>query len=158
MGVVTGLDLYKKYGHPDNVVKTLVVWDVPPELEIGNLPDKVYCHPDLIKPLTQAFKNLVDRGFNKEVKTWDGCWNYRPIRGYEAKYIDAMKQGKIELAIKYLSIHSWAMAVDLNAAENGLGKPSKLSAGFVQCFKDAGFNWGGDFKRLDAMHFEIASM
>lgn len=156
--MVTGLDLYKKYGHPSKVVPSLVVWDVPKELEIGNLPDKVYCHPDLIPLLAAGFKNVVDRDLVDQVKTWDGCWNFRPIRGYEKKYIDAMKAGKEELAIKYLSIHSWALAFDINAAENGLGKIPKLSPELVKCFTDAGFEWGGSWKRLDGMHFQVAKI
>lgn len=158
MSTVTGLDLYRKYGHPDNIVKDLVVFDVPPELEDGPFPDKVYCHPALVKPLTQAFKNLHERGFAKELKTWDGCWNCRPIRGKEKEYIAAMKAGDIERAMKLLSIHSWAQAVDVNAAENGLGQEPKLSAGFVKCWTDAGFEWGGAFKRKDGMHFQLASV
>jgi hypothetical protein len=47
------------------------------------------------------------------------------------------------------------MAIDVNAFENGLGKKPKLSAGFVKCFTDAGFVWGGNFARLDGMHFEL---
>jgi hypothetical protein len=43
----------------------------------------------------------------------------------------------------------------LNAADNKLGQLSTLSPEFVQCFKDAGFTWGGNFSRLDPMHFSL---
>lgn len=160
MATLTGLDLYKKFGDPSKkkFINTLVVWDVPSELEIGFIPKKIYCHPLLINPLINAFKNLISRGYANELKSWDGCWNLRPIRGYEKKYEAAIKEGNIELAIKYLSIHSWGQAIDLNAAENGLGKKPKLSKGFVKCFTDAGFEWGGEWSRPDGMHFQLSSI
>jgi D-alanyl-D-alanine dipeptidase len=95
-------------------------------------------------------------GFISELKTWDGCYNFRPMRGYEQKYTAAMQAGKVAEAITYLSVHSWGCAVDVNAFENGLGKDPKLSAGFVKCFTDAGFDWGGTWKRKDGMHFQLS--
>jgi hypothetical protein len=154
MSTLTGLDFYNRYGHPKKK-KNLVIWDVPENLEIGFIPKKIYCNADLIPLLTQAFKNLIDRGCVKELKTWDGCWNFRPIRGYEKKYQTLMDQEKEQEAIKYLSIHSWGGAVDLNASENGLGQKPKLSAKFVKCFTDAGFEWGGSWSRPDGMHFQM---
>lgn len=142
-------DCLKKYGDPRlkaNQLKWLEVWDVPAELEIGYIPKKLYCNKDLIAPLSKAFRNLIDRDFVKELKTWDGCWNVRAIRGYE-----------YSKPIKW-SLHSWGVAIDLNASENGLGKKPKLSAGFVRCFTDAGFDWGGRFSRPDGMHFQLSKL
>jgi hypothetical protein len=155
--MLTSTDFYNKYGHPDKK-KNLVIWDVPAELEIGVIPKRIYCNKDLIAPLEQAFRNLIATGAVKELKTWDGCYNYRPIRGYEKKYEAAMKAGNLQLAIIYLSIHSWAMAIDVNAFENGLGKEPKLSKKFVKCFTDAGFEWGGNWSRKDGMHFQVATL
>jgi hypothetical protein len=69
-----------------------------------------------------------------------------------------MKEGNIDLAMKYVSIHSWGCAIDCNAFENGLGKPPKLTPGFVKCFTDAGMEWGGNWKRPDGMHFQLAKL
>ena len=134
----------KKYGQPDLLAtqsKHMVMWDVPAELEIGVIPKKIYCNKDMVEPLTQAFKNLISTGYVKELKTWDGCFNIRKKRGLSS-----------------MSLHSWGVAVDVNAFENQLNQTPKLSSGFVKCFKDAGFNWGGDWQRLDGMHFELASI
>jgi hypothetical protein len=57
-----------------------------------------------------------------------------------------------------MSLHSWGIAIDVTAFENGLGKEPKLSSGFVKCFTDAGFEWGGTWKRKDGMHFELAKI
>jgi hypothetical protein len=51
------------------------------------------------------------------------------------------------------------LAIDVIAFENGLGKEPKLSPGFVKCFTDAGFEWGGTWKsRPDGMHFQLKSI
>lgn len=138
--MVTSAQALKKYGEP-TLEKNMVVWDVPTELEIGVIPKKVYCNKDLVKPLEQAFKNLISTGFVKELKTWDGCFNIRKKRGLAS-----------------MSLHSWGIAIDVNAAWNGLGKTPVLSAGFVKCFTDAGFEWGGTWTRKDGMHFQLKTI
>lgn len=153
---LTGIDLYRHYGHPKDLQSKFVVWNVPFEFQKGKIPKKVYCHPDLIPHLQAAFKNLVDRNKWQELQSWDGVVNFRPIRGYEAKYAELMRLGKVEEAMKYLSIHSWGVACDVNAATNGLGKKPTLTPEFVKCFTDAGFEWGGNWKRLDGMHLQLA--
>ena len=139
--MITSRDCFKKYGTPTPNNPNLVSWDVPAELEIGVIPKRIYCNKDLINPLQRAFKNLISTGHVKELKTWDGCFNIRKIRGGSS-----------------MSLHSWAIAVDVNAFENGLGKEPKLSAGFVKCFTDAGFDWGGNWRRKDGMHFQLSKI
>jgi len=137
--MVTSQQCISKYGEPSAKSKWLTLWDVPTELEIGVIPKRIYCNKDLIGPLSKAFKNLIDRGYVKELKTWDGCFNVRKKRGLSS-----------------WSLHSWAIAVDLNAFENGLNQTPKLSKGFVKCFTDAGFDWGGNWQRKDGMHFQLS--
>lgn len=151
--MISNEDLLKKYGMPGTTecLSHIVMWDVPVELEIGIIPKRIYCNKDLIDPLRLAFKNLISTGCVNELKTWDGCYNFRPIRGYE-------KQWEKTKNVKYLSVHSWGCAIDVNAFENGLGKEPKLSADFVKCFTAAGFDWGGFFKRKDGMHFQLAAI
>lgn len=138
--MVTSAQALKKYGDP-TLEHNMVVWDVPTELEIGVLPKKLYCNKDMIVPLTAAFKNLISTGFVKELKTWDGCFNIRNKRGLSS-----------------MSLHSWGIAIDVNAAWNGLNKVPVLSAGFVKCFTDAGFDWGGTWTRKDGMHFQLKNI
>lgn len=140
--MVSPSDCLKKYGLPNIKNSYMTLWDVPTELEIGVIPKRIYCNKDLIPCATLAFKNLIDRGLVSELKTWDGCFNVRMQRGSSTTF----------------SLHSWGIAIDINAFENQLNVQPKLSPDFVQCFKDAGFNWGGDFKRWDGMHFELASI
>jgi hypothetical protein len=139
--MVTSKDCLNKYGPASASNPNLVVWDVPSQLEIGVIPKKIYCNKDLIKPLEQAFRNLIDTGRVNELKTWDGCFNIRKMRGLQS-----------------MSLHSWGVAVDMNAFENGLNQTPKLSAEFVKCFTDAGFDWGGTWKRKDGMHFQLSAL
>lgn len=160
MATLTGLDFYKKFGDPSKkkFINSLVIWDVPEVLEIGFVPKRIYCHPMLVEPLRKSFIFLRDRECVHELKTWDGCWNLRPKRGYEKKYERLVAAGRIEEAIDCLSIHSWAGAFDVNAAENPLSAKPKLSKGFVKCFTDSGFEWGGNWTRQDGMHFQLATL
>lgn len=137
--MVTSNDCLKKYGKPSENNKCMVLFDVPKDLEIGLIPKRIYCNKDLVAPITNAFKNLIDTGCVKEIKTWDGCFNIRKKRGLTS-----------------MSLHSWGLAVDINAFENGLNKIPKFSKGFVKCFTDAGFDWGGTWQRKDGMHFQLS--
>ena len=153
--MVTSKDCLKKYGVPydettttvnENTLfegKHMVLWDVPNEIntDIPVLPNKIYCNKDLVAPLEKAFRNIIARSLTKEFKTWDGCFNIRTKRGLSS-----------------LSLHSWAIAIDINAAWNGLGKQPTMSKELVACFTEAGFDWGGIWTRLDGMHFQLSKI
>lgn len=136
--MITSKQCLARYGAPENE-SAMVLWDVPTELEIGVIPKRIYCNREMITPLDTAFQNLITRGFVTELKTWDGCFNIRKKRGAASS-----------------SLHSWGVAIDLNAAWNGFGKKPTLSAGFVKCFTDAGFDWGGVWGKPDGMHFQLS--
>jgi hypothetical protein len=139
--MVTSQQALKKYGAPSPSNPNMVVWDVPAELEIGMIPKKIYCNKDMVKPLSMAFKKLIDTKAVNELKTWDGCFNIRNKRGLSS-----------------YSLHSWGIAVDVNAFENGLNKTPKLSKQFVECFTTSGFDWGGTWTRKDGMHFQLSKI
>ncbi|VAW64382.1 hypothetical protein MNBD_GAMMA08-2846 [hydrothermal vent metagenome] len=100
---------------------------------------KIWCNISMHSFLLKALNNLKNRNLLSELKEFGGSHNIRATRG----------------TTKW-SAHSWALAIDLNMSENGLGKTPKLSAEFVKCFTDAGFGWGGYYNRKDGMHFTIA--
>jgi hypothetical protein len=143
--MVTSKQCIGKYGYPTPTMerKHMVLWSVPSEITncIPELPNRIYCNTDLVKPLAAAFKNIIDRCLEDEVKTWDGCFNIRKKRG-----------------LKSWSLHSWAIAIDINASRNGLGKTPSMDKRLVACFTDAGFEWGGEWTRPDGMHFQLATI
>ena len=126
-----------KYGDPA-LEKNMVLWDVPVHLEIGAIPRRIYCNKDMVQPLSQAFSNLIARSHVDELVTWDGCFNIRRKKGGQS-----------------LSLHSWGVALDVNAAWNAFGAKPTLSSEFVKCFTDAGFDWGGTWTKPDGMHFQL---
>lgn len=146
--------LIQKYGDPTIERKTfeilnLQLWDIPLYYNtmIPALPNRLYCHKDLINPLAIVFEQLCSSGLYREIRTFDGCFNVRLIRGSK----------------KALSIHSWALAIDLNAADNPLNYSKEkarseglkpFSDAFDEVFRSNGFTCGIDFNRKDGMHFE----
>jgi hypothetical protein len=152
--MVTSQQALKKYGDPTKVEfqhRHMIMWDVPSNLEIGMIPKRIFCNKDMIDPLSKAFKNLIDTGAVKELKTWDGCFNIRNKRGLSS-----------------LSLHSWGIAIDVNAFSNPLGLTREqivsrgltpFSEKFLQCFRDAGFDCGADWKtRPDFMHMQLTKI
>lgn len=101
---------------------------------------KIYCNMDMAKPLDKALGLLIARGQSGELKTFDGCFVMRDVRGMPGAR----------------SAHAYGLAIDVNAKDNPLGGPVALTLAFRQCFKDAGFDCGADFPRVDGMHFSYA--
>lgn len=154
--MVTSAQCLKKYGDP-NLLETqskhFVVWEVDADIRealkhvrfsaVGTIgfPKKIFINKDFQPILEKSLRNLMSRGLTKELKTWDGCFIIRQKRGLSS-----------------LSLHSWALAVDLNRTENDLNMTPKLTPEFVKCFTDAGCDWGGIWTRKDGMHFQIKSI
>ncbi len=106
----------------------------------GRPVERVLIHKGFGAKLSKAFTNLTKAGIHTEIKTWDGCYNERSVRGMQTT-----------------SLHAWAMAVDLNAAKERLAQhETHWSAQFIAIMKAAGLHWGGDWtSRKDSMHFAL---
>ena len=137
-GLLTHLDCLEAFGEPEKE-KGLILWDIPSNLEVGVIPKRLYCCKAMIMPLSRAFEALIKTGAVNELKTWDGCFNIRNKRNGGTP-----------------SLHSWGVAIDINAAWNRMGQTPTLSKQFVDCFKGAGFDWGGDWSTPDGMHFQLS--
>lgn len=137
--MVTSKDCFKKYGDPakENNMKAVYL----DQFEIHTLPNKVYCNKDMIEPLFKALDNVKIRGLEGQIITWDGCFNNRNKKGGRSK-----------------SLHAWGLAIDINASWNRYNETPTMSKELVQCFKDAGFDWGGDWSIPDGMHFQLAKI
>lgn len=119
------------------------LWDIPDDINkaIPELPNRLYCNKDLIKPLEAAFRNIIKAGLECHIMTWDGCFNIRTKRG----------------GITF-SLHSWGIAIDINAAWNAFGAEPQMLLELVKCFTDAGFDWGGTWTKKDGMHFQLSKI
>lgn len=154
--MVTSAQCLKKYGDP-NLLETqnkwFTLWIVDEDIRevfkhvrfsaLGTIgfPKKIFINKDFQPVLEKALRNLMARGLTQELKTWDGVFMIRTKRGLTS-----------------MSLHSWAIACDINAFENKLNTIGKLSKEFRQCFIDAGCDSGADWKRKDFMHFQLSKI
>ena len=130
-----------KYGQPGTAyqAKYCEVWHI--QDDFAWFPShSMLVNIDFKAKLFAAFTALQHAGIQSEIKTFDGCYNDRSVRGMNST-----------------SLHAWAMAIDINAATEVLGQVHALwSAQFISIMKGAGLFWGGDFhNRKDPMHFGL---
>jgi hypothetical protein len=149
--IISFEDAQKRYGeiinlHWANEAKWMVIAQVPDVLSnlwinsaTGQPTRHVYINKDAKDPLLAALQNIINAQLEHELKTFDGCFNIRDVRGVPGKP----------------SWHSYGLAIDVNAKDNVLGQTPKLSPEFIKCWTDAGWTWGGNFGRKDGMHFQV---
>ncbi|MFC4261914.1 M15 family metallopeptidase [Ferruginibacter yonginensis] len=128
-----------EYGEPGAAYqrKYCEVWNVKKDFPWFPA-DKMLINKDFKKVLGVAFRKLQERGQHTEIKTFDGCYNHR-----------------LSVGLKVLSLHAWALAIDMNAKENPLKGAVRWSAGFLQTMRECGIYCGADWKRKDGMHFAM---
>lgn len=145
-----------KYGNPGKPYREVYceVWDIVEDfpwtesITVGTTQvpwKKVYINSDFKAKLFIAFKNLEKHNIQSEIKTYNGCFVERMVRGRNKP-----------------SLHSWAMAIDFNSETEKLNQKknnqfhSNFSPLFIKCFTDAGIFWGGHWRsRFDPMHFAL---
>lgn len=142
---------YERYGAIDLTSKTwpengkwMTMFEIPkgyfPNLTIMDtgIPAKhIACNKDILRPLTDALNQLIFYKLDPLLVTYDGCLSVRAVRGEPGR----------------LSAHAYGVAVDFNAATNGLGSHGDMRDDVAECFIKQGFDWGKKFKRIDPMHF-----
>lgn len=104
----------------------------------GNQVRTIYCNEDMAVPLADALQNVIKRNLIDSIHSYDGCFSLRNARGSDK-----------------LSVHSYGLAIDLNAPLNPLGRPSNQNPELIKCFTDEGFVWGGTWERPDPMHLQF---
>ena len=140
--------IISKYGLPTEEYrnKYCEMWEVSKDFPwtknilVGGKPwNRVFINKELKAKLSQCFTNLERCGLHIEIKTFDGCYVLRNVRGR-----------------KVPSLHSWAMAIDFNSETEKLGQEyTNWSGRFVAIMKASGLYWGGDWRRKDPMHFAL---
>ncbi|HMO62852.1 MAG TPA: M15 family metallopeptidase [Ferruginibacter sp.] len=127
----------------NNIIKL----DIPQLIPIkGN--SIVYFHRLAATQFKKLWSDWEKAGLMHLVLTWAGTYAPRFVRGSKTT----------------LSNHAFGSAFDINVAWNGLGVLPPLVGQkgsvrqLVPIAHDNGFYWGGHFKRLDGMHFEVAKL
>jgi hypothetical protein len=104
---------------------------------------RVTCHRLMLPQLRGALQDVVDAGLASTLTTYDGC--------YVPRFIERNPERPI-------SLHTWGIAIDLDAATNYRGIRGTMDERVVAIFKRWGFVWGGDWTYTDPMHFELATL
>ncbi len=149
---ITFGDALERYGAVENGIwLNEALWcvrvKIPKEISrywinsLTNQPTRViYCNKDMGSALILALDKIVDRGLEAELKSFDGCYSVRNTR----------------VNPRAISCHAYALALDINAQTNVLGKPGDISEKLADCFTESGFTHGRTFHRRDDQHFSFA--
>ena len=104
---------------------------------------RVTCHRLMIPQLRGALQDVVNAGLSSSLHTYDGC--------YVPRFIERDPTHAI-------SLHTWGIAIDMDASTNYRGIKGTMDPRVVDIFKRWGFRWGGDWSYSDPMHFEIGAL
>lgn len=119
---------------------SLPIW-LQPHWRYKNLLVKtLYCHKILVEPFIDAVSKIQKKGGLDHLTSFDGCFAIRRSRR-------DVRQ----------SVHSWGLAIDINAADNQLGVKPTIDQVIIDSFQSAGFVWGGDWQVPDGMHFQFVT-
>ncbi len=133
---------YKYY--PDGTIEPDAAW-VRKSIASGTVPifGRVTCHRLMLPQLRGALQDVVAAGLGSTLHTYNGC--------YVPRFIERNPENSI-------SLHTWGIAVDFDAASNYRGIEGTMHPKVVEIFKRWGFRWGGDWKYSDPMHFELGAL
>lgn len=127
-------------------------------ITLPGLNRRASVHKRVAAAFGHVFEDLDKAGLIGLIRTYDGTYNYRTVRGASA-----------------LSPHAWGVAMDLNAARIMRGGVEVNGESNYHCsqaqvpescrrlapyFRRWGFSWGGDWSAeyLDPMHYEATEL
>ena len=123
--------LYTRYGDPRQCGwenKWITTWHIQerfPWFPVKNIE----IHKHFKTMLENAFTDLVLYDLYKEIKTFEGCFKLRNVKGSNT----------------VLSLHAWGAAIDLNGKENPHGAVGRWSEAFIHIMSANGIfcgqNW-----------------
>ncbi len=129
---------------PDGTIEPDAAW-VRQNIATADVPvmGRVTCHRLMLPQLRGALAEVQARGLAGSLHTFDGCYVPRFIERNPARSV---------------SLHTWGIAIDLDASTNGRGIRGTMDPQVVEVFKRWGFRWGGDWAWSDPMHFELGAV
>jgi hypothetical protein len=147
---LTGSRAAKAFGafsyryYPDGTIVPDARW-VREHIVTESVPilGRVTCHRLMFPQLRAALRDVVKAGLASQIQSYDGC--------YVPRFIESDPSHAV-------SLHTWGIAIDLDAATNGRGTRGTMDPRVVTIFKRWGFRWGGDWSWSDPMHFELGAL
>jgi len=163
--MITSAKALSKYGSPLDDARTadknettewerrnMAFFNIPTSVTTANkvIPKRIYANKDFGQVVINWLVELTNRGLIKEINEWNGIYSIRLKRGLSS-----------------LSLHSYAIAVDVNARNNPLGLTREqcikkgltpFSPMFIDIsrqFMDCGADWKS---RPDGMHYQLKSL
>jgi hypothetical protein len=129
---------------PDGTIQPDATW-VATNIQSTTVPilGRVTCHRLMIPQLRGALQDVVNAGLSSSLHSYDGC--------YVPRFIEHNPSHAI-------SLHTWGIAIDMDASTNYRGIKGTMDPKVVTIFKRWGFRWGGDWSYTDPMHFEIGAL
>jgi hypothetical protein len=100
---------------------------------------RVSCNERFLPQIRRAMKDVLARGLESTIQSFDGC--------FVARFDLSSPSASI-------SLNAWGAAVDINADTNRFGSPPVQDPGLVALMQQWGFVWGGDLVVPDGMRFE----
>jgi hypothetical protein len=144
-------EFYGPHGVPGGYTPPTKIITLPFPIYFEGRPVlKLAPHEKCANSLLRVFERLSEVYPTEELRknagitTYDGLYNPRRMRGGSS-----------------WSMHSWAIAIDLNADQNGLNTswPTKATMPLevMECFAKEGWTSAGAFWGNDAMHFQATT-
>jgi hypothetical protein len=103
----------------------------------------ITCHRLMFPQLRGALSEVAAAGLGATVHTFSGC--------YVPRFMERDPSHPV-------SLHTWGIAIDIDAPHNARGTRGTIDPRVVAIFKRWGFRWGGDWDWTDPMHFELGAL
>lgn len=115
-----------------------------PALPGGQTPSGITVNTRIAEFVKASWREVHARGLHERLRTYNGALATRHMGNHPARP---------------LSLHSYGIALDFDAAWNGYGVPPErmqIDREFVEVMERCGWAWGGRWKMpfTDGMHFE----
>jgi hypothetical protein len=129
---------------PDGTIQPDSRW-VGENIVTASVPilGRVTCHRLMVPQLRGALADIQAAGLASSLHSYDGC--------YVPRFIESNPEHAI-------SLHTWGIAIDLDASTNYRGIKGTMDPKVVDIFKRWGYRWGGDWEYTDPMHFELGAL